>query len=165
MLHVVAVVVEVVVVAVEATMVELLIVRARRTSRQKPQVCNNHGGVHKANGQLGQSLRQHEDHWQTPNVVGNQGARTFEDVREWNAPVQTSPCRHLRGARTLLHTCLPLPYGARGHYYIHVYLYNDIMIINYTRRGDDVHVGGNAAIRISRQTMGCSSSPCRRMLL
>ena len=34
-----------------------------------------------------------------------------------------------RGARTLLHTCLPLQYGARGHYYIHVYLYNDIMII------------------------------------
>ena len=35
-----------------------------------------------------------------------------------------------RGARTLLHTCLPLQYGARGHDYIHVYLYNDIMRIN-----------------------------------
>ena len=57
---------------------------------------DGHSSVHKANRQLGQSLRQHEDHWQTPNVVGNQGARTFEDVREWNAPVQTSPCRHLR---------------------------------------------------------------------
>ena len=44
-------------------------------SRRKLQVCNNHSGVHKANGQVGQSLRQHEDHWQTPKVVGNQGAR------------------------------------------------------------------------------------------
>ena len=73
MLHVVAVVVEVVVVAVEATLVSRF---TTKTSSVQ----------HKANGQLGQSLRQHEDHWQTPPVAGNQGAQAFEDVQEWNAP-------------------------------------------------------------------------------